>query len=755
MATMSVAFKVAPPRESVPRRVRLALLGILAVGVFGGVFAFLSSQPAITLDRARGLYMEEGGDTPFRWISSRAEFPLDPHSGPTELTLVLSIARWPRQPQIPVQLETDAGALGTVPIAEQSRHIYALIPPGATFMRINTAVARPPGDWRWLGVQLLGIAATPSGWPLRAVGLALLFAAVSIMLALGMNWAIQRGYGAIAAITLLGLALRVLWIADSPPLMHRDEAVSLVDAWNLAQTGRDHLGHFLPLAAFEAYGDWLSPLLTYVLLPWVALFGPQPLIARLVTAVFGTLAIPCVYGLVKELRIPPAAIWAALVTALSPWQIFLSRVAIQPAMVVTSWTLCLWAAIRFVRSGQRADALALAIAAGVALYAYPTMKMAVPLLLALAVPLALRRHGWRASIRWWLPALVLSGLWLPFVLNTLFNPFNNLRLQMVIIKAASPSEWFALWWHNYAVYFQPNFYYFVGGVRKIIQGIPNHGMALGAEAVLLFGLVGVPIRRLARRRSTSAVSSAATEPRPNVATVPAQSWLLLIGALLISPLPASLTIGQPHAFRAATIAPVYAVLVGIGAGEQWRLLGWLPSRARAITRWLVTVTLAIVLIWQGLAWFTTLVQRYPSMATNTWFFADSEVETMRRVVSYAPRFDEIWLDTGTIGRPYIFLLIAQPMPPAEAQAQLVFKRNPPHINNVTSIGPYHFRDLDPAQVPLDLPALEAIPTQNSGPGYLLQEWRHENRRVLVVRSMTTQVEPATAVDDSNDDEDIP
>jgi 4-amino-4-deoxy-L-arabinose transferase-like glycosyltransferase len=737
MATMSVAASVAPARRPLSRRARAVLLGLLALGVFAGVFAFQNSQPVIALDRARGLYVAEGGATPFRWTSSQADFALAPHSGPTQVAVTLSIAHWPRQTQLPVMIESDAGALATVGILAQARRVLALLPPGAATLRLHTSVARPPGgDWRWLGAQVLAVEATPSGLPRYALLQALLLSAASVLLALGMAWAIARGHGLIVGLTLLGLALRLLWIADSPPLLHRDEAVSLVDAWQLARTGRDHLGHFLPLAAFEAYGDWISPLLTYLLLPWIALVGPQPLAARLIVASFGALAVPCVYGLVRELRLPAAAPWAALVAALSPWQIFLSRVSIPPALVATCWTLCLWASIRFVRMGRRRDAIWLAIAAGMGLYAYPSMKLAVPLLLALALALAIWRHGWRAGGRWWPAALALGLLWSPFAASTMLNPDSGARLQLIEIKATSPGEWLAAWWSNYTVYFQPNLYYLAGGIRKIAQGMPDRGVALGAEVPLLLGLLGLPVLALAQKQ-TGASSRAGD--RSTSAPVPVQIGLLLTGALLIAPLPASLTVGHPHIFRASMVAPVYAVLVGIGAALEWQLLGRLPARTRALARVAGTLVIVAALAWQSASWFTSLIERYPSQATGTWFFADSELETMQRVVGYAPGFDEVWLDIGTVGRPYIFLLLAQPMSPAESQARLVVERNPPQINNVTSIGQYHFVDFAPRGIPLDLPVLEALPTAGGGPGYLLQEWRPDNRRILLVRSMTTHV----------------
>jgi 4-amino-4-deoxy-L-arabinose transferase-like glycosyltransferase len=732
MASMSLAAGVAPTRQPISRRVWAVLLGLLALGVFVGGFAFQNSQPVIALDRARGMYVAEGGVTPFRWTGSQADFALTPHNGPTQVVVTLSIADWPRQAQLPVQIASDAGALATVAIPAQARRVLALLPPGAATLRLHTGVARPTnGDWRWLGVQVRAVAATPSGLPLRALLLAATLAAVSVLLAVGMAWAITRDHGLVVGLTLLGLALRLLWIADSPPLLHRDEAVSLVDAWQLARTGHDHLGHRLPLAAFEAYGDWISPLLTYLLLPWIALFGPQPLVARLIVAIFGALAVPCIYGLVRELRMPAAAPWAALVAALSPWQIFLGRVSIPPALVATCWTLCIWASIRFVRAGRRRDAIWLAIAAGIGLYAYPPLKLAVPLLLALALALAVGRHGWRAIWRWWPAALALGMLWSPFAVSTLLNPASSARLQLVGIKASSIGEWLTSWWSNYTVYFQPNLYYLAGGISKIVQGIPDHGVALAAEAPLLLGLLGLPVLALAGQR---------TGDHSNPALVPVQIWLLLAGALLIAPLPASLTVGHPHAFRAAMVAPVYAILVGIGAAVEWQLLGRLPVRAGTLARVGGTLVVVAALASQSASWFTNLRDHYPKLATGTWFFADSELETMQRVVGYTPGFDEVWLDIGTVGRPYIFLLLAQPMLPAESQALLVVERNPPQINNVTSIGQYHFVDFAPRGIPLDLPVLEALPTTAGGPGYLLQEWRPDDRRILLVRSMTTHVQ---------------
>src|SRR5262249_57197634 len=153
----------------------------------------------------------------FRRTSARAGCGLTPHSGVTRVTIVLSIADWPRQPQLPVRIESDTSTLATVTIPAQPRRVLALLPPGATALRLHTPVARPPGgDWRWLGVQVLGVDAQPTGLPLHTLLQALLLAGLSGLLALGMAWAIPPRHGSVVPPRLLGVAPLRPRLAGSP-----------------------------------------------------------------------------------------------------------------------------------------------------------------------------------------------------------------------------------------------------------------------------------------------------------------------------------------------------------------------------------------------------------------------------------------------------------------------------------------------------------------------------------------------------------
>ena len=194
MAPMSLAASVAPMRHPLSRQARVLLLGLLALGVFVGGFVFQNSRPTIALDRGRGMYVAEGGATPFRWTSSQADFALAPHSGPTQVALTLSIADWPRQAQLPVRIASDAGVLATVAIPAQPRRVLALLPParprcGCT-PRSRARLGAIGAGWAW---RCLRLRRRRVACRCMTIIQALVLAIASVLLVAGMVWAIAHG----------------------------------------------------------------------------------------------------------------------------------------------------------------------------------------------------------------------------------------------------------------------------------------------------------------------------------------------------------------------------------------------------------------------------------------------------------------------------------------------------------------------------------------------------------------------------------
>jgi hypothetical protein len=716
---------------------------LVALCVWVASVAFLLTRPAASLETTRGLYAPEQVDgRVYRWSGDRVVIPIARHSGPVEVRLRLAASRWEGRSTPYLSLRDDQGALARFAAPEGPRTYHLRLPPGATGLTITSTVDRPPArDPRWVGFVLFSLSVHPRGWPVDALfrGLALL--PVYLGVAAALAWSARRGLVAPFALFGLALGLRVFQLQSTPPGWRVDEVISLVDAWHLSRTGRDHLGHLLPLGAFEALGDWISPLLTYLELPFVALFGPQRMVGRLVTAVAGALAAPLGYTLARALGLGPlGSLATGLMMGLSPWQVFISRVAMPPSLVPTVWTLCLLAGVHFIERGDRRAALGMALAAGVALYAYPTLKLAVPLLMALAMalallkgrmemarshPLARRSPGgmvWSmmsiAQHPLVLAGLVLALLWAPFVYVTLFVPASSTRLNQAALRADSWGSWFNAWWAGYVVYFQPDFYYRRGDGSST-SSLPGFGVEWWATLpLLLLGLAGA-IGSLVRPWWRYAVGG----PFP---------VFFILGAVFIAALPASLTTPSPHAFRAAPLAPLYALLVGWGAALL--LPPGRPKAGGAVlwwARWLSALALAAALLWHGAGWWRFYTQTYPPLQAG--LNHDGLAEAVRRAVELAPGYAEVWVSADSIAEPYVYILAARPFPPAEAQRLLVVKRQPGRFNHVVSLGPYRFVETN--HLPAILPTLAAVPGAAGGKGYVVQEWSDGGRRVLVLRQM--------------------
>lgn len=137
----------------------------------------------------------------------------------------------------------------------------------------------------------------------------------------------------VLAILALAFVFRVVNLASLPNGFTPDEASFGYDAYSILKTGKDQWGNALPLV-LKSFGDYKSPLYAYLDIPFVATFGLTPTVVRLPNALLGTLAVLVVYLLVKEvLENDKLALFSALIFAISPWHIMLSRGAFEANLI--------------------------------------------------------------------------------------------------------------------------------------------------------------------------------------------------------------------------------------------------------------------------------------------------------------------------------------------------------------------------------------------------------------------------------------
>lgn len=86
----------------------------------------------------------------------------------------------------------------------------------------------------------------------------------------------------------------------SPPAFNADEAAFSYNAYSLLKTGRDEYGTLLPLR-LKSFGDFKMPLLSYLSVPFIAVFGLNEFGARSVNIVLSALFPIIVYYLTLEL----------------------------------------------------------------------------------------------------------------------------------------------------------------------------------------------------------------------------------------------------------------------------------------------------------------------------------------------------------------------------------------------------------------------------------------------------------------------
>ncbi len=237
------------------------------------------------------------------------------------------------------------------------------------------------------------------------------------------------GWMPLAAITLLGLALRVIGLDGG---LWWDEIRTLIDS--VRQPLRQIVTVF-PGNNQHTFYSVLAHLSTTVL-------GEAPWTLRLPALLFGVATPPLLFLLAREVADGVEALVASLVLAVSYHHVWFSQNARGYTTLAFFAVLCTWLLLRGLRRGRAADFVAYGIAAGFGAYTHLTMVfIVVGHALACTIPLGRpRRRAWPA---WRLPVLgfTLAG----GVTLLLYAPLLA-DLQQFFVKRPSPNEGYTPRW---------------------------------------------------------------------------------------------------------------------------------------------------------------------------------------------------------------------------------------------------------------------------------------------------------------------
>jgi 4-amino-4-deoxy-L-arabinose transferase-like glycosyltransferase len=369
---------------------------------------------------------------------------------------------------------------------------------------------------------------------------------------------------------ILGAFLRLWQVSSIPNGLTWDEAALGYNAYSILKTGRDEHGAFMPLI-FESFGDYKPGAYVYFTVPSVAIFGLNEFAVRFPSVLAGLLAIIGVYLFTKELfdniksKYGP---WdfAAIALAVSPWHVHFSRGGWEVNVFCTLLLFGLYYLLKFIKS--KSSVYPTLLLACFTLVTYQGAKLLTPLVYLLFVVIF-----WQAFWKNFLPYLkskkiffllpfIVFGVWLYW--GTLFSSSGN-RLSTLNIFNYKPPISAATkeidnnnqvsldLFHNqtqlstslvverYLWHFSPEVLFSEGSIICERGHIPGLGVLNPLEIVwLAFGVIFLVKNGFGRRQ------------------------LIILGLLLFSPIPASLTLAEFSTVRALFMTIPLAIISGMG-----------------------------------------------------------------------------------------------------------------------------------------------------------------------------------------------
>jgi hypothetical protein len=494
----------------------------------------------------------------------------------------------------------------------------------------------------------------------------------------------------IAVALLAGAGLRVTGLDKVPPALAQDEACDGYDAYSVLKTGRDHHGNFMPIV-MQGFNDYRMPLFQYSLVPLVGAFGLKAAVVRLGAAIWGIVdmvAITIAAGLMFGWA---GAAAAAILVALMPWHLELSRYGIEATAASATISVAMASFFMWLHLRRGNWLLLSGLSFGLSLYTYAITKALLPPFLGLIAILY-----WRdlKTVR----AKALSALAIIAVLalpqaTMLIRSADLMQVEfqhLSLFSAGSictgcDGEQTAqairsiphLLMANFASNFTPSFLFLNGdrGDHWTMLHPPNFGELLPEQAILI--LLALTALFTSTRRKIAililgwlilaAVPAAMIKPlgvgylEPGVSTP--TPWVLLKDKTPTAPVTASMLLDHADSRHSALMLAPWILLSALGFVVLLDL-----TCQRCALRVAATVLLLISLLFHSTRFLRSYFEDFPMIAAPYFQYGIKEV---LQAIDHKYSADLPVVISPGINQPYIYVLFFEHYPPALFQSRPV------------------------------------------------------------------------------------
>jgi 4-amino-4-deoxy-L-arabinose transferase-like glycosyltransferase len=486
----------------------------------------------------------------------------------------------------------------------------------------------------------------------------------------------MKKYWLLIIALLLGALLRLYQLGSLPGALTWDEASLGYNAFSILKTGRDEYGKLLPII-FKSFGDYKPGLYVYLAIPSIAILGLTEFAVRFPSAIFGLLSILGVYLLTKELfaiekKKDLIASLAAFSLAIMPLHIHFSRGAWETNVYVTLLLYSIYFLIRFTKEGKFFN---LSLILGLlTFFTYQAAKLFTPL--SLIFTIIIFRQGIIAKVKlhlknpFNLAVLIFSIVVVLYLFLGSVTGDSGNRLKRLSVFGYRPgvssqtkstdsqNPLTISLFHNqaqlttrlvasrYLKHLSPKLLFYEGYAPVERGHLPGMGILSTFDFIwVVLGLVFL------------------------TKSFPSKITLFIIGLLLLSPLPGSLTLSEFSTVRSLFLVIPLAIICGAGAFFAFEKIKSL---------------FVIATIFTAIGFFYQIDQLFVhANFVYTKEFQYGYKEAMQFIKAYP---DSKVVMTDVWGQPYIFYLFYSRFDPATYQKLNAFTSGGFDVGMVSHIG---------------------------------------------------------------------
>jgi len=460
-----------------------------------------------------------------------------------------------------------------------------------------------------------------------------------------------------------GFIFRFWQLDQYPPSLNWDEISHGYNAYSLLKTGKDQWDTSWPIFNFRAYGDYPTTVNMYLTIPFISIFGINPITTRLPTAILGYLLIPISFFLSKMLlKNTKSSLFVALLVAISPWTLFTSRQVLQSTVSLFFLLLGISLSLLSLQKNKSPYFLIPGVFFWMfSSFAYHNTKIVAPLLLIFFLfhyRQSLLKIFYRNTKLLYTTLLTILLLIIPLSMNIL-NPDSRARSNWVFIlndaainvintqrgEYSNPvvgkllsnkvTYFIPAFLKNYLNFLNPYNLFFTGSSQHQYN-IPNQGLIFPILMPFFYLGFFYSILRFKKQKL--------------------HRFLLIWW--LIGLLPAALTSGDLPILRAMTILPLPFIFIAYGFQLFIKKLKLFKFES------ILFYLISLLTIFQFFHYWTIFTSSYNHSYSQSWQYG--YFQAIDFIKTQYPNYDQIII-TKKYGEPHEFVLYYWPWDPAKYQ----------------------------------------------------------------------------------------